>query len=68
MRFVVTFALLTGAAFGATLTDPDPSQIDSIIAKFAAKEAAFAKARSNFTTRGAFPQWVTSSSRPRKSL
>ena len=51
MRFVVTFALLTGAAFGATLTDPDPSQIDSIIAKFAAKEAAFAKARSNYTYR-----------------
>src|ERR1700733_2491334 len=51
MRFVVTFALLTGVAFGATLTDPDPSQIDAIIAKFAAKEAAFAKARSNFTYR-----------------
>ena len=51
MRFVVTFALLTGAAFGATLTDPDPSQIDQIIAKFAAKEAAFAKARSNYTYR-----------------
>ena len=51
MRFVVTFALLTGAAFSATLTDPDPSQIDSIIAKFAAKEAAFAKARSNYTYR-----------------
>jgi hypothetical protein len=51
MRYVVTFALLTGAAFGATLTDPDPSQIDDIIAKFAAKEAAFAKARSNYTYR-----------------
>jgi hypothetical protein len=51
MRFVVTFALLTGAAFGATLNDPDPSQIDNIIEKFAAKEAAFAKARSNFTYR-----------------
>jgi hypothetical protein len=51
MRFVVTFALITGAAFGATLTDPDPSQIDSIIQKFAAKEAAFSKARSNYTYR-----------------
>src|ERR1700689_3901650 len=51
MRFVLTFALLTGAAFSATLTDPDPSQIDNIIEKFAAKEAAFAKARSNFTYR-----------------
>jgi len=51
MRFVVTFALLTGAALGATLVDPDPSQIDAIVAKFAAKEAAFAKARSNYTYR-----------------
>jgi hypothetical protein len=56
MRFVVTSLLLTGAlltsaAFGATLTDPDPSQIDQIIEKFAAKEAAFAKARSNYTYR-----------------
>jgi hypothetical protein len=51
MRFVVTFALVTGVAFGATLTDPDPSQIDGIIQKFAAKEAAFSKARSNYTYR-----------------
>jgi hypothetical protein len=56
MRSVVPVALLlgalvTGAAFGATLTDPDPSQIDSIIAKFAAKEAAFAMARNNYTYR-----------------
>jgi hypothetical protein len=56
MRYFVPFALITGtlltaAAFSATLTDPDPSQVDSIIAKFAAKEAAFAKARSNFTYR-----------------
>ena len=56
MRYVVTpvlllGGLLTGVAFGATLNDPDPSQIDSIIAKFAAKEAAFAKARSNYTYR-----------------
>lgn len=51
MRFVVTFALLTGLAFGATLTNPDPAQIDLIIQKFAAKEAAFAKARSNYTYR-----------------
>jgi hypothetical protein len=51
MRFVLLSALLTGAAFGATLNDPDPSQIDTIIAKFAAKEAAFSKARSNYTYR-----------------
>src|SRR5579862_9534556 len=56
MRFVLTFSLLSGAllstpAFGATLNDPSPSQIDDIIAKFAAKEAAFAQARSNYTYR-----------------
>jgi hypothetical protein len=57
MRFVVSFALLTGvaafsgASYGATLTDPDPSQVDAIIAKFAAKEAEFAKARGNYTYR-----------------
>jgi len=51
MRFVVTFALLTGSVFGATLTDPSPDQIDQIIAKFAAKEAAFAQARNNYTYR-----------------
>jgi hypothetical protein len=51
MRFVVTFALLTGAAFAASSADPDPAQIDDIIAKFAAKEAAFSKARSNYTYR-----------------
>ena len=51
MRFVLTFALLSGVAFSATLTDPNPSQVDDIIAKFAAKEAAFSKARSNYTFR-----------------
>jgi hypothetical protein len=51
MRFVLTFALLSGVAFSATLTDPNSSQIDDIIAKFAAKEAAFSKARSNYTFR-----------------
>jgi hypothetical protein len=51
MRFVVTFALLTGTIFAATLTDPTPEQIEGIIAKFAAKEGAFAKARGNSTYR-----------------
>ena len=51
MRFVVTFALFICAAFAASSADPDPSQIDDIIAKFAAKEAAFSKARSNYTYR-----------------
>jgi hypothetical protein len=56
MRFVATFVsiafvLVSGAAFAATLNDPTPDQIDEIIAKFAAKEAAFAQARSNYTYR-----------------
>ena len=51
MRFFVTFLLLSGSAFAATAVDPDPSQIDDIIAKFAAREAAFAQARTNYTYR-----------------
>ncbi len=56
MRFVATFLLITlailpGAAFAVTSGDPSPEQIDDIIAKFAAKEAAFAQARSNYTYR-----------------
>jgi len=30
MRFVLTFALLTGAAFSATLTDPDSSGVTAV--------------------------------------
>jgi hypothetical protein len=37
--------------FAADLKDPAPAQIDDIIAKFAAKEADFQKARSNYTYR-----------------
>ena len=51
MRFVAPFLLLMGAAFAATTGDPSPDQVDDIIAKFAAKEAAFAQARSNYTYR-----------------
>jgi hypothetical protein len=51
MRFVVTLLLLSGSVFAATAGDPDPSQIDDIIAKFAAKEADFAQARTNYTYR-----------------
>ncbi len=57
MRFVLACLLLTATccwapfAWAATLPDPTPSQIDDIIAKFAAKEAAFAKARGNYTYR-----------------
>jgi hypothetical protein len=51
MRFVLAFLLLSGSSFAATGADPNPSQIDDIIAKFAAKEADFAMARSNYTYR-----------------
>jgi len=52
MRLVASLAILAGAAFGATLPhDPSPSEVDEIIAKFAAKEAAFQQARSNYTYR-----------------
>jgi hypothetical protein len=51
MRFVVPFLLLTGSAFAATSGNPSPEQIEDIIAKFAAKEADFAQARSNYTYR-----------------
>ena len=51
MRFVATLILLAGAAFAANSGEPSAAQIDDIIAKFAAKEAAFAQARSNYTYR-----------------
>ncbi len=52
MRLVAVFAILAGAALGATIPhDPSPSEIDDIIAKFSAREAAFQQARSNYTYR-----------------
>ncbi|HTR34403.1 MAG TPA: hypothetical protein VMH80_00780 [Bryobacteraceae bacterium] len=51
MRLVATLVLLAGAAFAATSAEPTSTQIDDIIARFAAKETAFAKARSNYTYR-----------------
>jgi len=51
MRLFATLILLAGAAFAATSADPTSTQIDDIIAKFAAKETAFSKARSNYTYR-----------------
>src|SRR5438309_12052155 len=51
MRLISTFALLAGAAFAGSTPDPTASQIDDIIAKFAAKEAEFARARGNYTYR-----------------
>lgn len=43
--------LFASAVFAASLPDPTPAQIDDIIAKFAAKESEFAKARGNYTYR-----------------
>jgi hypothetical protein len=51
MRLLLVSALLASGAFAANLPDPTPDQIDDIIAKFAAKEAEFAKARGNYTYR-----------------
>jgi hypothetical protein len=51
MRFAASFALLAGAAFAGSAPDPTPAQIDDIIAKFAAKEAEFARVRGNYTYR-----------------
>ena len=51
MRTLVLSALFASAALGATLPDPSPAEVDDIIAKFAAKEAAFARARGNYTYR-----------------
>jgi len=56
MRKLATAALFCGAgllplSFGASLPDPPESQIQDIIAKFAAKETAFAQARGNYTYR-----------------
>jgi len=51
MRVVTTLILLAGGALAATAPDPTPDQIDGIIAKFAAKEADFARARGNYTYR-----------------
>jgi hypothetical protein len=38
-------------AFGAPIAEPSATQIDDIITKFAAKEAAFSKAREDYTYR-----------------
>src|SRR5262245_58236318 len=60
MRFIATFAFIAavvfiaGAALAANSPDPTPAQIDDIIAKFAAKEAEFARVRGNYTYRQSF--------------
>ncbi|HWY48381.1 MAG TPA: hypothetical protein VNX70_13425 [Bryobacteraceae bacterium] len=51
MRLVAAFVFLIGAATAATVPDPTPDQIEGIIAKFAAKEADFQRARGNYTYR-----------------
>src|SRR5260370_6768230 len=54
MRHIATFALFAAAALGANSPDPSPAQIEDIIAKFAAKEAEFARVRGNYTYRQTF--------------
>jgi hypothetical protein len=55
MRLFAISALLLipvlSPAFAASSTEPSQAQIDDIVAKFAAKEAEFAKARGNYTYR-----------------
>lgn len=55
MQRLVTAALVIAAgapcAFSATTAEPSQAQIEDIIQKFAAKEAAFAQARENYTYR-----------------
>src|SRR6267378_4174824 len=51
MRLPIAFALAITALFGGTSSEPTQAQIDDIINKFAAKEAEFSKARSNYTYR-----------------
>src|SRR5689334_7230090 len=51
MRVLTTLVFLAGGAFAATAPEPSPAQIDEIIAKFAAKEADFQRARGNYTYR-----------------
>ena len=54
MRLIASFAFLAAVAFAATSADPTPAQIDEIIAKFAAKEAEFARVRGSYTYRQTF--------------
>ena len=54
MRVVMTLVFFAGVALAANSGDPSPAQIDDIIAKFAAKEADFSKARANYTYRQSF--------------
>lgn len=51
MRPLAILTLLAGAAIAGNLPDPNQSQIDEIINKFAAKEAEFSRARGNYTYR-----------------
>jgi hypothetical protein len=51
MRLPIAFALTLTSVFAGTSSEPSQAQIDDIINKFAAKEAEFSKARSNYTYR-----------------
>src|SRR5690242_13726424 len=55
MRFLASLLIVSSTMLAANAADaanePSPAQIDDIIQKFAAKEAAFAKARESYTYR-----------------
>lgn len=51
MRFLLTVAAASNLAWGAAKADPSAAEVDGIIAKFAAKESEFARARSSYTYR-----------------
>src|SRR6202171_6867483 len=51
MRLPIALALPLTGLYAGTSSHPPQAQIDDIITKFAAKEAEFAKARGNYTSR-----------------
>ena len=54
MRIPVILLVLASLAWGASKDNPNQSEIDDIIRQFAAKEAAFARARENYTYRQSY--------------
>jgi outer membrane lipoprotein-sorting protein len=51
IRVLACCLILSATCFAANKPDPAPAEIDKIIASFAENEAAFAKARENYTYR-----------------
>ncbi len=66
MKFFLCIAVLASGLFAAVnLSDPAPSEIETIIKKFASKESDFAKARSNYIYRQVTKMHEMDSSRKR---